>query len=81
LNFYFLGGVPFNKALEPLPPPTTTTELPLPSSLPSRSQPVLTKKLPQNLAEAIISQPATPEPLPFGHNEICTQPLVYFFIF
>nr|CAD2164986.1 unnamed protein product [Meloidogyne enterolobii] len=70
-----IGGVPFNKALEPLPPPTTTTELPLPSSLPSRSQPVLTKKLPQNLAEAIISQPATPEPLPFGHNEICTQPL------
>jgi len=67
--------------LEPLPPPTTTTELPLPSSPSLRSQPVLTKKLSQNLAETFVSQPATPEPLPFGHNEICTQPLVYFFIF
>nr|CAD2194969.1 unnamed protein product [Meloidogyne enterolobii] len=70
-----IGGVPFNKALEPLPPPTTTTELPLPSSPSLRSQPVLTKKLSQNLAETFVSQPATPEPLPFGHNEICTQPL------
>uniref|UniRef100_A0A1I8BS33 Kunitz/Bovine pancreatic trypsin inhibitor domain protein n=1 Tax=Meloidogyne hapla TaxID=6305 RepID=A0A1I8BS33_MELHA len=63
-----IGGVLSNKQLEPLPPPTT--ESPLPSS--PRSQ-TLTKKLPQS--ETIISQTVTPEPIAFGHNEICTQPL------